>query len=132
MNATMKYYHLFGTNLGLPAMWMEKGDDGDDDVMIARERGENEGDGEYNERMTGPTCQVNIKTLLRRECLIEVLRRGATIRMLKEAVQDKWGIPPDQQRLIFEGKQLEDGCTLSSQGIYDGATLFLILRLRGC
>ena len=77
-----------------------------------------------------PSIEINIKTLTSRIFTLKV-DPEEHVEYSKFRIQDKEGIPLDQQRLIYEGHQLEDNRTLSDYKIKNGSTLHLVLRLRG-
>ena len=78
----------------------------------------------------GDSMQLFVKTLSGKTISVEV-DDGDKIEDVKAKIEEKEGIPPEQQRLIFAGKQMDAHKTLEEYDLHDGASLSMVLRLRG-
>ncbi|AYV84455.1 MAG: hypothetical protein Hyperionvirus26_10 [Hyperionvirus sp.] len=88
------------------------------------------GDGDVLECFKKELLELSVKTLTGKTITLHV-DSGISVEGVKTCLQDSEGIPPDQQRLVFSGLQLENGRSCASYGIVNGSVLHLILRLRG-
>ena len=79
--------------------------------------------------MSNEKIQVFVKTITGKTVTFD-LDPNDSVESVKALIHDKEGVPPDQQRLVFGGKQLEDGKTLKDYDIQSESTIHLILRLR--
>lgn len=102
------------------------------DVVDTQEQvqGQTTGDDQPEQVQPVPTGQIFVKSLSGETICIDY-RPELTISELKNTIQSQLQIPVDQQRLIHQGKQLEDTNTLTDYNIAPNSTVHLVLRVKG-
>ena len=87
---------------------------------------------EKTKETVSPTMEtVEVRTLTNKALEFHLDCSSATVSQLKCLVQDREGIPPDHQRIVFAGRQLsQDNATLAQYGLTNGSRAYLVLRLR--
>lgn len=75
--------------------------------------------------------QIGIKTQVNNNIVYLNVHIGDYVYNLKKRIAEEIGLPPDQQRLIFSGRQMEDSRTVGDYNVQDGSTIHVVLRLRG-
>ncbi|KAL0207119.1 hypothetical protein P9112_012830 [Eukaryota sp. TZLM1-RC] len=105
------------------------GDRSPDLITDAVGRGPPASSNRHSSRISEPDG-LKVKTLTGKIIPID-LQELDTVESLKYKIQEREGIPPDQQRLIFAGRQLQEDQLLSSCGVQNNSTIHLVLRLRG-
>lgn len=73
-----------------------------------------------------------VRTLTGKRLTLQHVQLGDSVHILKLMIEETEGIPIDQQRIIFAGKQLEDNRTVADYNVQNGDVMDLVLRLRGC
>ncbi|KEP63307.1 UNVERIFIED_CONTAM: ubiquitin family protein [Hammondia hammondi] len=74
---------------------------------------------------------LQVKTMSGKTVVLDNVQGSDSILEIKRRVEQREGIPVDQQRLVFNGKQLENGKTVQDYDLSENSVLHLVLRLRG-
>uniref|UniRef100_A0A915NKN3 Ubiquitin n=1 Tax=Meloidogyne floridensis TaxID=298350 RepID=A0A915NKN3_9BILA len=86
--------------------------------------------GNVQNKSESNTIKLNVLEISGKITVLNKVKSRDSIELIKCMIQMKTGIPPDQQRLIYMGKQLIDGCLIANYDIKDGSTIHVVMRLK--